>query len=768
MKQINSNIEQEKLRKFFIKSGVKMIGPETIFFSKDTKIGKNVTINPYVVIGPKVKIGNNVTINSFSHLEDCKIKNKVEVGPYARLRPGTILEEGSKIGNFVEVKKSTVGKKSKINHLSYIGDSELGKGVNIGAGTITCNYDGVKKSKTKIKDNVFIGSNSSLVAPITLEKNSIVGAGSVITKKVKKNSLALTRSSQTEVKNYKRRKNNMCGIIGIASNKPVSSAIINSLRKLEYRGYDSAGIATLSDGILNEAKSEGRVDILEKNLAVKNMSGPIGIGHVRWATHGIPNTINAHPHSSESVSVVHNGIIENSTLLKKHLINKGHVFKSQTDTEVIVHLITEYLKELDLKEAIIKTLKQLHGSFALGIIFKDQPDLIVGARRGSPLAVGYGPNENYLGSDSYALKSMTNKISYLNDGEFCIIKKDQVEFFDEEGLKVNKKVLELSSKEQDYDKGDFKHFMAKEIEEQPTTLKNCINEYVDKINNDINIYNFPWNIKEISSVTLIGCGTAYHSCLMAKYWFEENTTLDVTIDIASEFRYRKNRFKDDNLYIFVSQSGETADTYAALDLCNKNNMKTCSVVNVIESSIARDSNFVLPIHCGQEIGVASTKAFMGQMLVLYILVLKLGILRKDLDKDLYLNKIKDLKLLPKLVEQTLLTESKIQTVSSSFTDAKGSMFLGRGFSYPIALEGALKLKELAYVHAEGYPAGEMKHGPLALIEDGMPVVVLAPRDNYYKKTISNMQEVIARGAKVLLITNKSKDEVFSENIWETY
>ena len=559
----------------------------------------------------------------------------------------------------------------------------------------------------------------------------------------------------------------MCGIIGIASNKPVSSAIINSLRKLEYRGYDSSGIATLSNGTLNEAKSEGRVDILEKNLAVKNMSGPIGIGHVRWATHGIPNTINAHPHSSESVSVVHNGIIENSTILKKHLINKGHIFKSQTDTEVIVHLITEYLKELNLKDAIIKTLKQLHGSFALGIIFKDQPDLIVGARRGSPLAVGYGPNENYLGSDSYALKSMTNKISYLNDGEFCIIKKDQVEFFDEEGLKVNKKVLELSSKEQNYDKGDFKHFMAKEIEEQPTTLKNCINEYVDTINNDINIYNFPWDIKEISSVTLIGCGTAYHSCLMAKYWFEENTSLDVTIDIASEFRYRKNRFKNDNLYIFVSQSGETADTYAALDLCNKNNMKTCSVVNVIESSIARDSSFVLPIHCGPEIGVASTKAFMGQMLVLYILVLKLGILRKDLDKDLYLNKIKDLKALPKLVEQTLLTESKIQTVSSSFTDAKGSMFLGRGFSYPIALEGALKLKELAYVHAEGYPAGEMKHGPLALIEDGMPVVVLAPRDNYYKKTISNMQEVIARGAKVLLITNKSKDEVFSENIWET-
>jgi glucosamine--fructose-6-phosphate aminotransferase (isomerizing) len=559
----------------------------------------------------------------------------------------------------------------------------------------------------------------------------------------------------------------MCGIIGIASNKPVSSAIINSLRKLEYRGYDSAGIATLSKGVLNEAKSKGRVNILEKNPAVKNMLGSIGIGHVRWATHGAPNSINAHPHSSKNVSVVHNGIIENSTILKKYLINKGHVFKSQTDTEVIVHLITEYLKEHSLIDSIIKVLKQLHGSFALGIIFKDQPDLIVGARRGSPLAVGYGSNENYLGSDSYALKSMTNKISYLNDGEFCIIKKDQVEFFDTDGLKINKKILELSSKEQNYDKGNYKHFMAKEIEEQPLTIKNCINEYVDTINNDINIHNFPWDIKEISSVTLIGCGTAYHSCLMAKYWFEENTTLEVTIDIASEFRYRKNRFKKSNLYIFVSQSGETADTYAALDLCNKNDMKTCCVVNVIESSIARDSKFVLPIHCGPEIGVASTKAFMGQMLVLYILVLKLGILRKDLHKDSFLNKIKDLKELPKLVKKTLSTESKIRTVSNSFTDVKGSMFLGRGFSFPIALEGALKLKELAYVHAEGYPAGEMKHGPLALIEDGMPVVVLAPRDNYYKKTISNMQEVIARGAKVLLITNKSKEEVFSENIWET-
>tara|TARA_B100000963_G_scaffold246526_1_gene215886 strand:+ start:6732 stop:8552 length:1821 start_codon:yes stop_codon:yes gene_type:complete len=559
----------------------------------------------------------------------------------------------------------------------------------------------------------------------------------------------------------------MCGIIGINSNKPVSSSIISSLKKLEYRGYDSAGIATLSSGLINEIKSEGRVDNLEKNSLVQNMEGTIGIGHVRWATHGLPNSINAHPHSSQNVSVVHNGIIENSTLLKKFLLSKGHKFKSQTDTEVIVHLITENLKTENIVNSIKKTLKALHGSFALGILFKDKPDFIVGARRGSPLAVGYGPNENYLGSDSYALKSMTNRITYLNDGEFCIIKKDFVEFFNEEGIKINKKVLELSSEEEKYEKGDYKHFMAKEIEEQPTTLKNGIKEYIDTANNDINIYNIPWKKNEISSITLIGCGTAYHSCLMAKYWFEELTSLDVNVDIASEFRYRKNRFKKDSLYVFVSQSGETADTYAALDICNKNDMKTCAVVNVIESSIARDSKFVLPIHCGTEIGVASTKAFLGQILILYILALKLGLLRDDINKKELSEKLKDLKELPKLIEKTLLTDNKIQNVSNTFNEAKGSMFLGRGFSYPIALEGALKLKELSYIHAEGYPAGEMKHGPLALIEEGMPVVVLAPRDDYYKKTISNMQEVIARGAKVLLITNKSSDEVISENIWET-
>ncbi len=558
----------------------------------------------------------------------------------------------------------------------------------------------------------------------------------------------------------------MCGIVGITSSKEVTPRIISSLKKLEYRGYDSAGLATLSNGNINEVKCEGRVDALEKNIIQTKISGSIGIGHVRWATHGKPSSINAHPHSSEDVSVVHNGIIENSTILKKLLENKGYKFKSQTDTEVIVHLVTDYLKKNNLKNTIIKVLKKLHGSFALGIIFKDQPDLIVGARRGSPLAVGYGPNEHYLGSDSYALKSMTNKISYLNDGEFCILKKDQVEFFDADGTKVNKKILNLSKDDQNYEKGDYKYYMAKEIDEQPITLKNCVNEYIDKHNKEINIYNFPWKINEISSVILIGCGTAYHSCLVAKYWFEQNTSLDVRVDIASEFRYRKIKFKKDCLYVFVSQSGETADTFAALDLCKKNNVKTCAVVNVVESSIARDADLVLPIHCGPEVGVASTKAFLGQMLVLYLLCTKLSYEQKSINKKDYQKKIKDLLSLSKSAKNTLNIEDKIQTLGKDFANSKGSMFLGRGYSYPIALEGALKLKELAYVHAEGYPAGEMKHGPLALIEEGMPVVVIAPRDEHYKKTISNMQEVISRGAKVLLITNKSTDEIYSENIWE--
>ena len=555
----------------------------------------------------------------------------------------------------------------------------------------------------------------------------------------------------------------MCGIIGISSNKPVSSTIINSLKKLEYRGYDSAGIATLTDGFINEVKSEGRVENLENNFDLKSLSGNIGIGHVRWATHGVPNVINAHPHSSEIVSVVHNGIIENSDEIKMKLEKQGLKFKSQTDTEVITLLITEALKRYKPLESVFKTLKQLRGSFALGIIFKNYNDIIIGARRGSPLAVGYSKDENYLGSDSYALKAMTNKISYLDDGDLCVLSKDKVEFFNDNQRKINKKVYTLSDDKNMSDKGDYKNFMSKEIFEQPITVKNCINEYIDNLKKDINIYDFPIKPESINKIILIGCGTAYHSCLVAKYWFEETTNLDVEVDIASEFRYRKLKLDSKNLYIFVSQSGETADTSAALDICKKNNVKTCAIVNAVESSIARNSDWTLPIHAGPEIGVASTKAFLGQMLVLYILCLKLAKIRKDINEKDYEIFIKNLKSLPEAIKKSLEIEGSIQSMAKEFTDAKGCMFLGRGTSFPIALEGALKLKELSYLHAEGYPAGEMKHGPLALIEEGLPVIVIAPKDKYFEKTLSNMQEVIARGGKILFITDHKK-ELIDENI----
>ena len=555
----------------------------------------------------------------------------------------------------------------------------------------------------------------------------------------------------------------MCGIIGIASDKPVSINIINSLKKLEYRGYDSAGIATLKNNLINEKKCSGRVEELESILFKSPSDGNLGIGHVRWATHGIPNEINAHPHSSERVSVVHNGIIENSDDLKRILEKKGFKFKSQTDTEVITLLITEALNSLDPLESVFKTLSVLKGSFALGIIFKDFPDMIIGARRGSPLAVGYSNNENYLGSDSYALKSMTNKISYLDDGELCILTKNNISFFNTRKKKVNKKIHIVSDDENISDKGDYKNFMSKEIFEQPVTAKKCISEYVDSLKKDINIYNFPTDPKKLKKIILIGCGTAYHSCLVAKYWFEELTKIEIEIDIASEFRYRNLKFNKENLYIFVSQSGETADTAAALEICKKNGMTTCSVVNVIESTIARNSDWVLPIHAGPEIGVASTKAFLGQLIVLYILCLKISSIRGDIEKKNYDQKIENLKELPDTLKKTLELETNIQLMAKEFLDARGSMFLGRGSSFPIALEGALKLKELSYLHAEGYPAGEMKHGPLALIEEGLPVIVIAPKDKYFEKTLSNMQEVIARGGKIFFLTDNKKDSI-SENI----
>jgi glucosamine--fructose-6-phosphate aminotransferase (isomerizing) len=557
----------------------------------------------------------------------------------------------------------------------------------------------------------------------------------------------------------------MCGIIGIASFKDISKEILVSLKKLEYRGYDSAGISTINNGEIVENKCAGKVTDLEKLIKKTSLSGNIGIGHVRWATHGAPNQINAHPHSSNEVSVVHNGIIENSSIIKKELVEKGHVFKSQTDTEVITHLITENLKKMNYLDSVFETLKKLEGSFALGIIFKKFNNLIVGARRGSPLAVGYAEKEKYLGSDSYALNSMTKEVSYLDDGDICVLTKDKIDFFDKNKKKIEKKVHKLSQEKESYIKGNFKDFMSKEISEQPEVIKKCINEYLDKIRKEINIVNFPIDPKKISKVNLIACGTAYHACIVGKYWFEEFTNINVNVDVASEFRYRNNKIKENELYIFVSQSGETADTIAALDFCKKEGAKTCAIVNVTESSLSRLSDLVLPIHVGAEIGVASTKAFTGQILVLLLFILKIAKIRNEIEANEYLNIIKDLANVHSHVTLILNNKKSIEELAEDFINIKGSMFLGRGLSYPIALEGALKFKELTYLHAEGYPAGEMKHGPLALVENGMPVIVIAPKDRFYDKTISNMQEVIARGGKILLISDHAEQITRSENIW---
>jgi glucosamine--fructose-6-phosphate aminotransferase (isomerizing) len=416
-------------------------------------------------------------------------------------------------------------------------------------------------------------------------------------------------------------------------------------------------------------------------------------------------------------------------------------------------------------EAVFETLKELEGSFALGIIFKKFDNLIVGARRGSPLAVGYGDKEKYLGSDSYALNLMTNEVSYLDDGDVCVISKDKIEFFDKNNKKIDKKIHQLSSDKSIYDKGSFKDFMSKEIFEQPEVIKKCINEYLDKIRKEINIVNFPIDPKKIAKVNLIACGTAYHACVLGKYWFEEFTNLDANVDVASEFRYRNNKIKDNELYIFVSQSGETADTIAALDFCKKNGAKTCSIVNVTESSLSRLSDLVLPIHVGPEVGVASTKAFTGQILVLLLFILKISRIRNEIKDDEYFDIVKDLEKIHSDVSLILNKKKIIEELANDFINIKGSIFLGRGLSYPIALEGALKFKELTYLHADGYPAGEMKHGPLALIENGMPVVMIVPKDRYYEKTISNMQEVIARGGKILLISDHLEQEDPHDNIW---
>jgi glucosamine--fructose-6-phosphate aminotransferase (isomerizing) len=547
----------------------------------------------------------------------------------------------------------------------------------------------------------------------------------------------------------------MCGIVGILGVKPVAGPLVDALRRLEYRGYDSAGIATLDHGVLARRRAMGKLHALETRLDKEPLGGNTGIGHTRWATHGKPTESNAHPHATDTVAVVHNGIIENFRELREALIAKGAKFASETDTEVVAHLVTNEMKSgKSPVEAVAATLKQLRGAFALAFLFAGEDDLLIGARKGSPLAVGYGAGEMFLGSDAIALSPFTDTISYLEDGDWAVLTRKGATIYDEHDKPVERAVIKSNIAMQLVDKGNHKHFMAKEIHEQPEVVGHTLAHYINMVSETVELpEKLPFDWRQIKRLSISACGTAFYAGLVAKYWFERFAKLPVEIDIASEFRYRGAPLVEGDLAIFISQSGETADTLATLRYAREMKQHILSVVNVTSSTIARESDVVMPTLAGPEIGVASTKAFTCQLSVLACLALAAGRARGELSAEDEQKLVRALVAVPRLMAAALTLEPQIERLAHDLAKVKDVLYLGRGTSYPIALEGALKLKEISYIHAEGYAAGELKHGPIALIDETMPVIVIAPHDRVFEKTVSNMQEVAARGGKIILVTD---------------
>ncbi len=543
----------------------------------------------------------------------------------------------------------------------------------------------------------------------------------------------------------------MCGIVGIISNRQVTPLLIDGLKRLEYRGYDSAGVATLVDGRIERRRAKGKIVNLEAKIAENPLPGTVGIGHTRWATHGVPNEINAHPHATKHVAVVHNGIIENYRELRDELTAQGHVFESETDTEVVVHLISQKIEEgLDPQTAVAQSLKRLRGAFALAIIFAGREDIIIGARKGSPLAVGFGDGEMFLGSDALALAPLTQKIMYLEEGDYVVLTHTRAEVFDSNDQKVERKVVLSATSGAMIGKGGYRHFMLKEIYEQPQVIGDTLNTMINQDMDTITLPNVPFELKDVPRLTIVACGTSYYAGLVGKYWIESVARIPVDIDVASEFRYRCPILEKGGVSLFISQSGETADTLAALRYCKEQGQKIVSIVNVAESTMARESDCVLRTLAGPEIGVASTKAFTTQLTLLACFAIALGRANGALSKAEESRLSRALVEVPSRAAEVLNNDSAIAKIAQNlFADARDVLYLGRGSSFPIALEGALKLKEISYIHAEGYAAGEMKHGPIALIDESVPVVVVAPTDNLFDKTVSNMQEVLARGGKVV-------------------
>ena len=546
----------------------------------------------------------------------------------------------------------------------------------------------------------------------------------------------------------------MCGIVGILGSKPVAGDLVDALRRLEYRGYDSAGVATVENGHLDRRRAEGKLKNLELRLSNQPLQGRAGIGHTRWATHGRPVERNAHPHMSERVAIVHNGIIENFQELKDELTAKGHAFETETDTETVLHLVTEFLDQgLSPVEAARMALQKLSGAFALGLIFAGHDNLMIGARQGPPLAVGHGEGEMYLGSDAIALAPFTDTITYLEDGDWVVLTREGADIFDMAGLKVERPAVKSVASSMLVDKGNYRHFMAKEIHEQPEVISHTLTNYLDMAAGKVMFPEIGVDLAKISRVTISACGTAYYASVVGKYWLERYARVPVEIDVASEFRYREAPLPEDGLAIFVSQSGETADTLAALRYCKAGGQKIASVVNVRTSTIARESHAVLPTLAGPEIGVASTKAFTCQLSVLACLAIAIGRARGQISTEQEKELVRALTEVPRHITTILRSEPLYEALAVSLHNAKDVLYLGRGQSYPIALEGALKLKEISYIHAEGYAAGELKHGPIALIDENVPVVVVAPEDDLFEKTVSNMQEVAARGGQIILISD---------------
>jgi len=546
----------------------------------------------------------------------------------------------------------------------------------------------------------------------------------------------------------------MCGIIGIIGREAAAPHLIDALKRLEYRGYDSAGVATLESGKLTRRRAEGKLKNLESRLAREPLTGTIGIGHTRWATHGRPTENNAHPHATEKVAVVHNGIIENFAELRRELEDHGVKFSTETDTEVIAHLVTEEIKRgASPIDAVKTTLPRLRGAFALAFLFAGEDNLLIGARKGSPLAVGFGDGAMYVGSDAIALAPFTDQVSYLEDGDWVIVTRSGAEIHDSGGKVAQRALIKSQASVLLIDKGNHRHFMAKEIHEQPEVVGHTLANYLDMAAARVDLpMQLPFDFRTLDRVSIAACGTAYYAGLVARYWFEQFAQLPVEVDIASEFRYRDVPLKPGNLAICVSQSGETADTLASLRYARAHKQHVLSVVNVPTSSIARESDVIMPTLAGPEIGVASTKAFTCQLAALACLAIAAGRARGTLSEDDEKSLVQALIEMPRRLNETLALEPQLEQLARELTKSKDVLYLGRGTSFPIALEGALKLKEISYLHAEGYAAGELKHGPIALVDENMPVIVIAPHDKVFEKTFSNMQEVAARGGRLILMT----------------